>query len=75
MRAMPAGTLDDPTPKFRITVGKSSAVYTGNMTLDEDTVNLPIIASDIVNVGQTLSLPVAPLPANYRLKIYVNNWL
>lgn len=63
MRAMPAGTLDDPTPKFRITVGKSSAVYTGIITLDEDIVNLPIIANDIVNVCQTSS-SVAPLPTN-----------
>lgn len=46
MSAMPAGILDVPTPKFRMTVGKSSAVYRGMMTLDEDTENLPAITSD-----------------------------
>lgn len=46
MSAMPAGMLDVPTPKFRMTVGKSSAVYRGMMTLDEDTENLPAITSD-----------------------------
>lgn len=46
MSAMPAGMLDVPTPKFRMTVGKSSAVYRGMMTLDEDTENFPAITSD-----------------------------
>lgn len=49
MRAMPAGTLEEPTPKFLMTVGNSSAVKTGITTLLEDTQNLPTMANTIVN--------------------------
>lgn len=46
MRAIPAGMLEVPTPKFRMTVGNSSAVYRGMMTFAEDTENLPAITND-----------------------------
>lgn len=56
MRAIPAGIFDEPTPKFLMTVGKSSAVNTGIMTFDDETENLPIMARVMVNHSELLLL-------------------
>lgn len=42
---MPPATLQAPTPRFRTTVGNSSAVYTGIITLLQATSDRAIIAS------------------------------
>lgn len=57
MSAIPAETLEAPTPRFRITVGNSSAVNTGMMALDWETENLPIMAR--VMVSHSKSAPEA----------------
>jgi hypothetical protein len=54
IKAIPAGTLEEPTPRFLTTVGNSSAVNTGITALDEDTENLPAIANAMVTHSRSL---------------------
>ena len=67
IKAIPAGTFDEPTPKFLITVGNSSAVNTGMTTFDEDIENFPIIANVIVSHSQVLPFTLLPVKFNTEL--------
>lgn len=60
MRAMPAETLEAPTPKLRTTVGNSSAVKMGRIALEQEMANLPTMAR-VTTIHEGASNQIKPI--------------